>query len=243
MSSRFTALQVSLQVFMQVHRLLLSNKLTAVRHSPATSDSQRAQFRKLLSNRQVEFVNGGWVMQDEIASNYDADINQMTLGKSLYTPSSPGHILPAASAPLLYGCHSHCTGPQGHKWILDNFGLEYMPKVAWHIDPQGHVGATAARFAAMGCAATVGGTVPCACRPLSCSIEHSDQSVRVRVGWAEPTLPLLRLGLTLTSPTGSPTLSRPSCSRQGNSNSFGMGWPPRCRRPGRQAPAYSRTSW
>ena len=66
-------------------------------------------------------------MQDEIASNYDADINQMTLG---------------------------------HKWLVDNFGLEHAPRVAWHIDPQGHVGATAARFAAMGFDAFVPNRVP-----------------------------------------------------------------------------------
>jgi hypothetical protein len=28
---------------------------------PFTTDAQRAQFRKLLQSKQVEFVNGGWV--------------------------------------------------------------------------------------------------------------------------------------------------------------------------------------
>ena len=94
---------------------------------PTTTDRQRAQFRQLLQNGQVEFVNGGWVMQDEISTMYDADINQMTLG---------------------------------HKWLVDNFGREHIPHVAWHIDPQGHVGATAARFAAMGFDAFVPNRIP-----------------------------------------------------------------------------------
>lgn len=104
---------------------------------PATTDQQRSDFKRLLATGQVEFVNGGWVMQDEISSMYDADINQMTLG---------------------------------HKWIVDTFGREYVPRIAWHIDPQGHVGATAARFAAMGFDAFVPNRIPA---PLKNQLQQS----------------------------------------------------------------------
>ena len=53
----------------------------------------------------------------------------------------------------------HAQG-MGHRWLVENFGLEHAPKVAWHIDPQGHVGATAARFALMGFDAFVPNRVP-----------------------------------------------------------------------------------
>ena len=47
---------------------------------PRTQDLQRDQWRPLLASGQVEFANMGWVMQDEIASHFAADTNQMTLG-------------------------------------------------------------------------------------------------------------------------------------------------------------------
>jgi hypothetical protein len=53
-------------------------------------------------------------MQDEIASHYAADINQMTLGL---------------------------------QWLEKEFGAQHLPHTAWHIDPQGHMGSTAALFA------------------------------------------------------------------------------------------------
>jgi len=43
----------------------------------------------------------------------------------------------------------------GHRWVTETFGPRHLPATAWHIDPQGHLGATAAMFAQMGrlCAA------------------------------------------------------------------------------------------
>lgn len=116
----------------------------------ATTPRQRMQFRQLLANGQVEFVNGGWVMQDEISTMYDADINQMTLG---------------------------------HKWIVDNFGIEHAPRIAWHIDPQGHVGATAARFAAMGFNAFVPNRIPA---PLKQQLQQSQGLEFIWDGMASP---------------------------------------------------------
>lgn len=39
------------------------------------------QVRKLVANKQLEFVNGGWCMNDEAATDYNSIIDQMTLGK------------------------------------------------------------------------------------------------------------------------------------------------------------------
>ena len=39
------------------------------------------QVRKLVANKQLEFVNGGWCMNDEASTDYNAIIDQMTLGE------------------------------------------------------------------------------------------------------------------------------------------------------------------
>ena len=66
-------------------------------------------------------------MQDEIASHFAADINQMQLGL---------------------------------QWIESEFGAEHLPESAWHIDPQGHLGSTAAMFAQMGFSSYVANRFP-----------------------------------------------------------------------------------
>eukprot|EP00937_MAST-01D_sp_MAST-1D-sp2_P006928 g6928.t1 len=111
---------VTAELAVHPHRRFLSVEMLFFSRwwgDPNTTDAQRATWRRLLARGQVEFATGGWVMHDEIASMYDADINQMTLG---------------------------------HRWIADTFGEVHVPQHAWHIDEQGHVGATAALFARMG---------------------------------------------------------------------------------------------
>ena len=98
--------------FLAVEMLYFSRWWT----DPVVTDAQRGKWRSLLARGQVEFATGGWVMHDEIASSFDADINQMT---------------------------------RGHRWIAETFGSQHVPAHAWHIDEQGHVGATAALFRRM----------------------------------------------------------------------------------------------
>lgn len=43
-------------------------------------ESKKEQVRQLVHNGQLEFVNGGWVMNDEAVTNYVSVINQMTEG-------------------------------------------------------------------------------------------------------------------------------------------------------------------
>ena len=38
------------------------------------------QVKKLVKGGQLEFINGGWCMNDEAATDYNAIIDQMTLG-------------------------------------------------------------------------------------------------------------------------------------------------------------------
>ena len=41
------------------------------------------QVKKLVSNKQLEFINGGWCMNDEASTHYNAIIDQMSLGAFL----------------------------------------------------------------------------------------------------------------------------------------------------------------
>ena len=38
------------------------------------------QVKELVKNKQLEFVNGGWCMNDEGSTHYNAIIDQMSLG-------------------------------------------------------------------------------------------------------------------------------------------------------------------
>lgn len=69
------------------------------------NEYMRSRFRKLVTNGQMEFISGGWSMNDEAVSHYSAVIDQMTLGhKSLYR---------------LFG---QCGGIPKIGWQIDPFG-------------------------------------------------------------------------------------------------------------------------
>lgn len=40
----------------------------------------QTQVKRLVANKQLEFVNAGWCMNDEASTHYNAIIDQMTLG-------------------------------------------------------------------------------------------------------------------------------------------------------------------
>jgi hypothetical protein len=44
--------------------------------------SVRDAVRALVSNGQLEFVNGGWTMHDEAVNTYEAMVNQLTYGSN-----------------------------------------------------------------------------------------------------------------------------------------------------------------
>lgn len=71
---------------------------------------QREQMKKLVSNGQLHFINGGWCMSDEANMYYEDFIDNMAIGLRWlkdtlnYTPDMAWHIDPfghhAASASL-----------------------------------------------------------------------------------------------------------------------------------------------
>ena len=60
------------------------------------------QVRKLVANKQLEFVNGGWCMNDEAATDYNSIIDQMTLGKK--KKKNQTHVEQMMHANQLYMC-------------------------------------------------------------------------------------------------------------------------------------------
>ena len=44
------------------------------------SDAMRAEVKKLVQEKRLEFINAGWCMNDEAATHYNAIIDQMTYG-------------------------------------------------------------------------------------------------------------------------------------------------------------------
>ena len=47
------------------------------------SDAMRAEVKKLVQEKRLEFINAGWCMNDEAATHYNAIIDQMTYGLNL----------------------------------------------------------------------------------------------------------------------------------------------------------------
>eukprot|EP00943_MAST-04B_sp_MAST-4B-sp1_P008064 g8064.t1 len=99
-----------------------------------TSEEQRLSFKKLVINKQVEFVCGGWVMHDEAVSHYQADIDQMTIGHEFiietfgknYVPRTCWHIDPFGSV----GSNAALYG----KMSFNAFGTNRIPdnvKTLW----------------------------------------------------------------------------------------------------------------
>ena len=43
-------------------------------------EATQTEVKRLVQNGQLEFINGGWCMNDEAATHYNAIIDQMTWG-------------------------------------------------------------------------------------------------------------------------------------------------------------------
>lgn len=69
------------------------------------NEFMRTRFKKLVTNGQLEFISGGWSMNDEAVSHYSAIIDQMTLGHK-----------------NLYKIFGQCGGINKIGWQIDPFG-------------------------------------------------------------------------------------------------------------------------
>lgn len=69
------------------------------------NEFMRSRFKKLVTNGQLEFISGGWSMNDEAVSHYSAIIDQMTLGHK-----------------TLYQLFGQCGGIPKIGWQIDPFG-------------------------------------------------------------------------------------------------------------------------
>ncbi|KAL0478997.1 lysosomal alpha-mannosidase [Acrasis kona] len=111
------------------------------------SIKQQTDFRRLLDTKQVEFVNGGWVMSDDALCTYSAMLDQTTLGHQylydLFQEKSFSRNgwsidpfgLSAVTAKINKGCgfdfHTICRVPYDQKEQFINDGsLEFQ----WQFD-------------------------------------------------------------------------------------------------------------
>jgi lysosomal alpha-mannosidase len=51
-------------------------------------DSLRHQVKKLVNSGQLEFIGGGWSMNDEAVTNYQSTIDQLTWGFRSVLPTT-----------------------------------------------------------------------------------------------------------------------------------------------------------
>ncbi|KYQ91603.1 alpha-mannosidase [Tieghemostelium lacteum] len=71
----------------------------------STTSDYRDRFTKMIKEKRIEIINGGWVMNDEANPTVDAVIRHLA---------------------------------DGHRFITDHFGEEFLPRSGWQIDPFGH---------------------------------------------------------------------------------------------------------
>jgi lysosomal alpha-mannosidase len=68
-------------------------------------NGRRSKIQEFVKSGRLEFINGGWVMNDEATPHYQDLIDNMRMGM---------------------------------QFIKEEFGEQFVPKVAWYIDPFGH---------------------------------------------------------------------------------------------------------
>lgn len=69
------------------------------------NEFMKSRFKRLVASGQLEFISGGWSMNDEAVSHYSAIIDQMTLGHK-----------------TLYKIFGQCGGVNKIGWQIDPFG-------------------------------------------------------------------------------------------------------------------------
>lgn len=79
-----------------------------------SSDASRESFRKLLNNGQIEFISGGYVMNDEAATYYTNTIDQMTLGLGILK----SEFMNRTEIRKMIRCYARL--PENPRWIRNN---------------------------------------------------------------------------------------------------------------------------
>jgi alpha-mannosidase len=69
------------------------------------SAEQQRKFKSILAAKQIEFINGGWVMHDDAITTYSSMIDQTTMGHHFINDVFGADALPKSG------------------WTVDPFGL------------------------------------------------------------------------------------------------------------------------
>ena len=92
-------------------------------------ESTRDVVRDLVAQGRLEFINGGWCMNDEATTHYVDIIDQMALG--LRYTSQTYHLHSISSS-------KYTIFPPFPSFLNDTFGECGRPRISWQIDPFGH---------------------------------------------------------------------------------------------------------
>lgn len=99
------------------------------------NENTRNDVKNLVESGQLEFISGGWSMNDEATTYYQTIIDQITWGL---------RFVNLVENNLTKNIFIKC------RRLNDTFGECGRPKVAWQIDPFGHSREMASIFAQIG---------------------------------------------------------------------------------------------
>ncbi|CAG2112070.1 unnamed protein product, partial [Medioppia subpectinata] len=112
------------------------------------------RVKKLVNDGQLEFINGGWCMNDEAAAHYQSIVDQMTWGHRRLQDTfgqlefiNGGWCMNDEAAAHYQSIVDQMTW--GHRRLQDTFGECGIPRIGWQIDPFGHSREQASLFAQM----------------------------------------------------------------------------------------------
>ena len=101
------------------------------------SETTKSVVRELVNEGRLEFINGGWCMNDEATAHYVDIIDQMSLGLMYMRVANTQSKTIFKNNLAIF------------RTLNETFGECGRPRISWQIDPFGHSREQASLFAQM----------------------------------------------------------------------------------------------